>query len=79
MIIIAVVVIVAIILAILFFNGMNNNPGGVATDVPGGIISTDTNSGSTTSGDVGVTDINDEMTEVEQTMPVPTEEATEAP
>src|SRR5690349_2147031 len=58
-IILAVIIIVAIVLAIVFFSSNPANPAATAT--------LDTGIGVTT--DVGVTDVNDEMTEVQQTMP----------
>jgi hypothetical protein len=82
-IILAVIIIVAIVLAIVFFSGNPANPAATAT--------LDTGVGVTVDGsDIGVTDVNDEMTEVQQTMPagssttgsgdpLATPEGTEAP
>jgi hypothetical protein len=66
-IILAVIVIVAIVLAIVFFSNPAT-PSATAT-LDSGINTTD----------IGVTDINDEMTEVEQTMPGGTPDAESSP
>ena len=73
-IILAVIIIVAIVLAIVFFSGNPANPAATATLDTGVGVTTD-------AGDIGVTDVNDEMTEVQQTMPAggETPEGTESP
>ena len=78
-IILAVIIIVAIVLAIVFFSGNPANPAATSTLDTGVGVTTD-------AGDIVVTDINDEMTEVQQTMPAggnttpdTTPEGTEAP
>jgi hypothetical protein len=73
-IVLAVIIIVAIVLAIVFFSGNPANPAATAT--------LDTGVGVTVDGsDIGVTDVQDEMTEV-QTTPdggAVTPEGTESP